>query len=376
MWVHEYQAKELLRQNGVPVINGIAVFTVQEAVEAAQKLGGGVWRLKAQTHTKKENEQGRFVHSLDELKQQVSRFLNELLVEPNHQRQERKIRRLLVEECVDVEDGYGFSISIDCSARKLQVCLKPFNGEREGGAQIHVDSLKGLGSEDARQLVVDAGVASDQVAQVAAICEKLYAIYEATDAILLNLRLAWVKQRGRVEVIDARICFDDGALFRQPDIHVLRDLDEENPNALEASLYDIVYMDLKGRIGCLSNGGGLTIALLDMVKSMGGEPANCVNVEGALTEEKMLAAFEIMHKNDEMCVLLIHLVVEVLSCDVVARHIVGAYEGANLNIPLVVRLKGCLEDEGEKMLKACGLPVHLTDSLEKAVQRAVALGNE
>ncbi|MGL4668958.1 MAG: ATP-grasp domain-containing protein [Saezia sp.] len=373
MWIHEYQAKDLLRQYTIPVLSGIAVFSVQEAVEAAQKLGGEAWYVKAQTHCEKRVKEGVLVRSFDELQKQVSCLLNEPLTMLEAEVYEKKIRRLLIEECVEIEEKYSFSIAINCSHRKLAVSLSRSGGGAKNHAEIEISPL-GVTMQGMQELVANSDVPNRLVDDVMTICQKLYTIYRGKDAIFFDVKLGWVKQRARVEVIDARICFDDNALFRQLDISVLRDLDEQSPSELEASLYNILYVDLKGSIGCLSNGGGLSVALLDMLQHLGGQPANVVNIEGLVTEEKMLASFEIMQKNKAMRVILINIVAEVFSCDLIAKNIVNAFKLANLSIPMVVRLKGQNEDEAGNVLKSSGLSINVADSMFEAIEKAVVLG--
>lgn len=374
MWVHEYQVKELLRQYGVPVPAGIAVFSMQEAIEAAQKLGGQNWHVKVQVLSKKPGEYGQVVKSLEELRKQVNQFLGEPFLGElgGGIVSEKKVRRLLIEESVDVERTYSFSIAVDYDQGK------PFISFGEEDEKKHfradVDVLKELPLVQIRNLVDHLDVPEEEAAQIAEIGQQLYAIYQTTDAILLDVTMGLVKSRGRVEVIDSLVCFDDNALFRQPRISVLRDLDEENPNELEASLYNMRYTDFRGNIGCLTNGTGTAAVLLDMFKYAGKEPANFVSMEGVITEERMTAAFEIMQKNKEMRVILINMVSEVFSCDVIAGCIVNAYKSLNLRKPLVVRLKGIGEIEGVQVLKTSGLTINLADKLIETVEKSIALG--
>ena len=386
MKIHEYQGKEILRQFGVPVPRGIAAFTVQEAVEAAQKLGGPVWVIKAQIHAGGRGKGGgvKVAKTIEDVKRISGEILGMQLVTHQTGPAGQKVRRLYIEDGADIQKEYYVSCVTDRATQKVA-----FIASSEGGMDIEevahshpekiiklfVDPLVGLTDAQGKELAAGIGMPADSVAQTVDILQKLYKCYMETDASLVEINPLNRSSKGEVMALDAKFNFDPNALFRHADIVAYRDLDEEDAAEVEASKFDLAYISLDGNIGCLVNGAGLAMATMDTIKLFGGEPANFLDVGGGATAEKVTEAFKIMLKNPEVKGILVNIFGGIMKCDTIAEGVITACKATNLSVPLVVRMKGTNEDLGKKMLAESGLPIIAADTMADAatkIDKAVA----
>jgi succinyl-CoA synthetase beta subunit len=382
MKIHEYQGKEILRQAGVPVPRGIAAFTVQEAVEAAQKLGGPVWVVKAQIHAGGRGKGGgvKLARSIDEVRKLSGEILGMQLVTHQTGPEGQKVRRLLIEDGADIKKEYYVSAVTDRATQRVAMIVSS-----EGGMSIEdvahdtpekiiteiVDPATGLTVAQATKLSNAIGVPEGSTAQAVDVLQKVYKVYMDTDASLVEINPMILEGNGNIKAIDAKFNFDDNAMFRHPEIVAYRDLDEEDPAEVEASKFDLAYISLDGNIGCLVNGAGLAMATMDTIKLFGAEPANFLDVGGGATPEKVTEAFKIMLKNPKVEAILVNIFGGIMKCDTIATGIIAACKATNLNVPLVVRMKGTNEDLGKKMLADSGLPIISVDTMAEAAQASV-----
>jgi len=383
MKIHEYQGKEILRNFGVPTPRGIPAFTVQEAVEAAQKLGGPVWVVKAQIHAGGRGKGGgvKVAKTIDDVKRIAGEILGMQLVTHQTGPEGQKVRRLYIEDGADIQKEYYISAVTDRESQKVA-----FIASSEGGMDIEevahsspekiikvfVDPLVGMTDAQAREITSGIGMPADSVAQTVDILQKLYKCYMETDASLVEINPLNRNSKGEVVALDAKFNFDANALFRHPEIVAYRDLDEEDPAEVEASKFDLAYISLDGNIGCLVNGAGLAMATMDTIKLFGGEPANFLDVGGGATAEKVTEAFKIMLKNPDVKGILVNIFGGIMKCDTIADGVITACKAVNLSVPLVVRMKGTNEDLGKKMLADSGLPIIAADTMAEAATKIVA----
>jgi succinyl-CoA synthetase beta subunit len=383
MKIHEYQGKELLRQFGVPVPRGYPAFTVQEAVEAAQKLGGNVWVVKAQIHAGGRGKGGgvKLARSMDDLKKLAGEILGMQLKTHQTGPEGQKVRRLYIEEGADIKKEYYVSLVTDRATQKIA-----FIASSEGGMDIeevahstpdkiitdYIDPLTGFSAEQARKIAASIGLPEGSHAQAVDLFQKLYQCYMDTDASLVEINPLNCDSKGNLIALDAKFNFDANALFRHPEIVAYRDLDEEDPAEIEASKFDLAYISLDGNIGCLVNGAGLAMATMDTIKLFGGEPANFLDVGGGATAEKVTEAFKIMLKNPHVEGILVNIFGGIMKCDTIAEGVITACKAVNLQVPLVVRMKGTNEELGKKMLADSGLPIIAADTMAEAATKIVA----
>ncbi|MEB0059046.1 ADP-forming succinate--CoA ligase subunit beta [Variovorax sp. LG9.2] len=383
MKIHEYQGKEILAKFGVPVPRGIPAYTVQEAVEAAQKLGGPVWVVKAQIHAGGRGKGGgvKLARSIDEVKKLASEILGMQLITHQTGPEGQKVRRLLIEDGADIKKEYYVSAVTDRSTQRVAFIVSSEGGmDIEGVAhdtpeKIHtdfVDPALGLTVEQGTKLAASIGVPEASQAQAVDVMQKLYKIYMETDASLVEINPLILEGNGNIKALDAKFNFDPNALFRHPELVALRDLDEEDPAEVEASKFDLAYISLDGNIGCLVNGAGLAMATMDTIKLFGGEPANFLDVGGGATPEKVTEAFKIMLKNKNVKGILVNIFGGIMKCDTIATGVIAACKAVNLSVPLVVRMKGTNEVEGKKLLADSGLPIISADTMADAAQKVVA----
>jgi succinyl-CoA synthetase beta subunit len=383
MKIHEYQGKEILRNFGVPVPRGIPAFTVQEAVEAAQKLGGPVWVVKAQIHAGGRGKGGgvKLARSIDEVRKLAGEILGMQLVTHQTDAHGQKVRRLLIEDGADIKKEYYVSAVTDRGSQRVA-----FMASSEGGMDIEqvahdtpekiikvfVDPATGLTDAQGKELADGMTVPPGSTAQAVDVLKKLYKVYMDTDASLVEINPLILEGNGNIKALDAKFNFDANALFRHPDIVALRDLDEEDAAEVEASKFDLAYISLDGNIGCLVNGAGLAMATMDTIKLFGGEPANFLDVGGGATAEKVTEAFKIMLKNPDVKGILVNIFGGIMKCDTIADGVITACKAVNLSVPLVVRMKGTNEDLGKKMLADSGLPIIAADTMAEAATKIVA----
>lgn len=383
MKIHEYQGKELLRQFDVPVPRGYPAFTVQEATEAAQKLGGSVWVVKAQIHAGGRGKGGgvKLARSMDEVKTLAGQILGMQLKTHQTGPEGQKVRRLYIEEGADIGKEFYVSLVTDRASQKVALICSS-----EGGMDIEevahatpekiitelVDPLTGLTDAQARKLAEAVGMSGHTVDQAVTLFQNLYRCYMETDASLVEINPLNRDSKGNLIALDAKFNFDANSLFRHPEIVAYRDLDEEDPAEIEASKFDLAYISLDGNIGCLVNGAGLAMSTMDTIKLFGGEPANFLDVGGGATAEKVTEAFKIMLKNKSVKGILVNIFGGIMKCDTIAEGVITACKAVNLSVPLVVRMKGTNEDMGKKMLADSGLPIISADTMAEAATKIVA----
>jgi len=387
MKIHEYQGKDILRQAGVPVPRGIAAFTIQEAVEAAQKLGGPVWVVKAQIHAGGRGKGGgvKLARSIDDVKKLAGEILGMQLVTHQTGPEGQKVRRLLIEEGADIKKEYYVSAVTDRASQRVALIVSS-----EGGLSIEdvahetpekiiteiIDPATGLTDAQAKKLADAIGVPAASTAQAVDVLQKVYKVYMDSDASLVEINPMILEGNDNIKDIDAKFNFDANALYRHPEIVAFRDLDEEDAAEVEASKFDLAYISLDGNIGCLVNGAGLAMATMDTIKLFGASPANFLDVGGGATPEKVTEAFKIMLKNDKVKAILVNIFGGIMKCDTIATGIVTACKAVNLSVPLVVRMKGTNEDMGKKLLADSGLPIISADTMADAAQKVVAAVNQ
>jgi len=382
MKIHEYQGKEILRKYGVPVPRGIPCFTVDEAVKAAETLGGPVWVVKAQIHAGGRGKGGgvKVAKSLDQVREYATKILGMQLITHQTSAEGQKVRRLLIEDGADIKKEYYAAALTDRATQKVALMASSEGGmdieevahaTPEKIIKVFVDPLVGLTDAQALELANGIGVPAASQPQAADVFKKLYTTYMETDASLAEINPLILEGNGGIKALDAKFNFDSNALFRHPEITELRDLDEEDPAEIEASKFDLAYIQLDGNIGCLVNGAGLAMATMDTIKLFGGEPANFLDVGGGATTEKVTEAFKIMLRNPKVKAILVNIFGGIMRCDVIAEGVIAASKAVGLKVPLVVRMKGTNEDLGKKMLAESGLPIISKDTMADAARAVV-----
>jgi succinyl-CoA synthetase beta subunit len=383
MNIHEYQGKELFRKFGVPTPRGVPAFSADEAVKAAQSLGGNVWVVKSQIHAGGRGKGGgvKVAKSIDEVRDLAKKMLGMTLVTHQTGPAGRVVKRLLVEEGADIKKEYYVALVVD---RVLQRAV--LMASSEGGMDIEevaaktpekihkvaIDPFKGLTDADAEGIARKIGIPDALVGQARDCFKGLYKAFDELDCSLLEVNPLIHTGDGRVVALDAKLNFDSNALFRHPDVMALRDLDEEDPAEVEASKYDLNYIQLDGDIGCLVNGAGLAMATMDTIKLFGGSPANFLDVGGGATAEKVTEAFKIMLRNPKLRAILVNIFGGIMKCDVIATGVVQAAREVSLKVPLVVRLEGTNVDLGKKILADSGLPIISANNMGDAAEKVVA----
>jgi len=386
MKIHEYQGKEILRNAGVTVPRGIPCLSVDEAVKAAETLGGSVWVVKAQIHAGGRGKGGgvKVAKSLDQVREYADQILGMQLITHQTGPEGQKVNRLLIEEGADIKKELYVSLVTDRVSQRVVLMASSEGGmDIEEVAESHpekihnlaIDPKTGLQDKDADDIAAKIGVPTASIADARKQLQGLYKAYWETDASLAEINPLILTGEGKVIALDAKFNFDSNALFRHPEIVAYRDLDEEDPAEVEASKFDLAYISLDGDIGCLVNGAGLAMATMDTIKLFGGEPANFLDVGGGATTEKVTEAFKIMLKNPELKAILVNIFGGIMRCDVIAEGVIAASKAVSLKVPLVVRMKGTNEDLGKKMLAESGLPIIAADSMEEAAQKVVAAAN-
>ena len=383
MKIHEYQGKEILRKFGVTVPRGIPCMSVEEAVKAAEELGGPVWVVKAQIHAGGRGKGGgvKVAKSLDQVKEYADQIMGMQLVTHQTSPEGQKVRRLLIEEGADIKKELYVSLVTDRVTQKVVLMASSEGGmdieevAHTNPEKIHsvvIEPSVGLLDEQADDIARKIGVPEASVVDARTNLQGLYKAYWETDASLAEINPLILTGSGKVIALDAKFNFDSNALFRHPEIVAYRDLDEEDPAEVEASKFDLAYISLDGNIGCLVNGAGLAMATMDTIKLFGGEPANFLDVGGGATAEKVTEAFKIMLKNPGLKAILVNIFGGIMRCDVIAEGVITASKAVSLQVPLVVRMKGTNEDLGKKMLADSGLPIISADTMEDAAKQVVA----
>ena len=383
MKIHEYQGKELFRKYGVATPRGFPCFSVDEAVEAAKKLGGPVWVVKAQIHAGGRGKGGgvKLARSLDEVREKAGEILGMQLVTHQTGPQGQKVKRLLIEEGADIKKELYVGMVVDRESQRVVLM-----GSSEGGMDIEevaaktperihklaIEPVEGLTSAAAAGMARKIGVPEGSAAEAGALLQALYKCFVETDASLAEINPLIYTGEGKVIALDAKLNFDDNAMFRHPELSAIRDLDEEDPAEVEASKYDLNYVQLDGHIGCLVNGAGLAMATMDIIKVYGGSPSNFLDVGGGATTEKVIEAFKIMLRNPSLKAILVNIFGGIMRCDVIATALVEASKAVSLKVPLVARLEGTNVELGKKILADSGLPIISAANMADAAQKIVA----
>ena len=387
MNIHEYQAKELLAIYGVPVPPGGVAYTAAEAVEVAKRLGGSGWVVKAQIHAGGRGKAGgvKLVKSEAEVAAAAKAMLGKRLVTHQTGPQGRDVKRVYVEAACDIARELYLALSVDRASGRLTLI-----GAAEGGMDIEelaarspgkilkavIDPAAGLSPFHGRRLGFELGLTAAQAEAMVEFVTALHRAFLELDAALVEINPMVVTGEGTLLALDAKMGFDDNALFRHPQIVALRDEDEEDPIEREAAKYALSYVKLDGNIGCMVNGAGLAMATMDIIKSSGGSPANFLDVGGGATRERVTAAFKLILSDPNVEAVLVNIFGGIMRCDVIAEGIVSAAREINLHVPLVVRLEGTNVELGRKILGQSGLAVIAADDLGDAAQKAVAAAAE
>ncbi len=383
MKIHEYQAKDVLRQYGAAVPKGRVCFSVDEAVAVAEELGGSQWVVKAQIHAGGRGKGGgvKVADSIAEVRSHAGAILGMTLVTHQTGPVGTEVKRLLVEEGVPIRDELYVGIVVDRASQKVI-----FMASSEGGTEIEtvaattpekihkvmIDPGIGLTMDDAQSLAGAIGIPDTLQAESGKMFQGLYQAFWDKDASLAEINPLIVTKDSRIMALDAKINFDDNALYRHPDLQELRDLGEENEDEVEASKFGLNYISLDGTIGCLVNGAGLAMATMDIIKLYGASPANFLDVGGGATAEQVTEAFKIMLKNENLKAILVNIFGGIMRCDVIAEGLVNAAKEVSLSVPLVVRLEGTNVDEGRAILARSGIEVISATTMADAAEKVAA----
>jgi len=382
MNIHEYQGKELLKQYGVLVPNGKAAFTVDEAVEAAKKLGTKVVVVKAQIHAGGRGKAGgvKVAKSLDEVRAYAAQILGKVLVTHQTGPEGKEVKRLLIEEGCDIKKEYYLGIVVDRGSGSVVMM-----GSEEGGVEIeevaahspqkiikeYIDPAIGLQAFQARRLAYAIHIPNELINKAAKLMLSLYNAFVDKDCSIAEINPLVVTGSGEVMALDAKLNFDANALYRHKDVVALRDLEEENAKEIAASKFDLSYIALEGNIGCMVNGAGLAMATMDIIKHYSGEPANFLDVGGGATTEKVTEAFKIILSDEKVKGIFVNIFGGIMRCDIIANGVVAAAKQVGLNRPLVVRLEGTNVVLGKKILNESGLNIIAADSMADGAEKIV-----
>jgi len=382
MNIHEYQAKVVLRELGIPVPRGVAAFSVEEAEKAAHQLGGPVWVVKAQIHAGGRGKAGgvRVVKTIDEVTREAARILGSTLVTHQTGPKGKVVNRLYIEDGSAIDKEFYLSALVDRVTSRVAFVVST-----EGGIDIEevahqtpekivtfsVDPATGVMPHHGRRVAQALRLTGDLAKQAESLLSKLYAAFVAKDMSLLEINPLVVTKSGQIICLDAKIGFDDNALFRHADIVALRDITEEDEKEIEASKYDLNYVALEGTIGCMVNGAGLAMATMDIIKLYGESPANFLDVGGSATKERVAAAFKIITSDPHVKGILVNIFGGIMRCDVIAEGVVAAVREVGLRVPLVVRLEGTNVNKGKEIIATSNLNVTSANDLDDAAQKIV-----
>ena len=391
MNIHEYQGKELLKAYGVAVLGGHVAWTPEEAVEAAKQLPGPVYVIKSQIHAGgrgagkfKDDPNGkggvRLAKSLDEVREAAAAMIGHTLITKQTGPAGRLVRRVYVEAGCDIKRELYLSLLIDRSVSEIVIVASTEGGMEVEEVAAHtpekilrapVDPASGISGFHARKLAFGLGLEGKQVATFAKFVTSIYEAFVATDAAVIEINPLVVPGAGEIIALDAKVSFDDNALYRHPEIEKLRDESEEDPKELEANKHSLSYVALDGNIGCMVNGAGLAMATMDIIKLYGAEPANFLDVGGGATKERVTAAFKIILSDPNVEGILVNIFGGIMRCDVIAEGVIAAAREVSLSVPLVVRLEGTNVQLGKDIMAKSGLPIIPADNLADAAEKIV-----
>ena len=387
MNIHEYQAKELLARYGVAVPRGHVAYTAEEAGQAAAELGGDVWVVKAQIHAGGRGKGGgvKVVKSKDEVEKTAEDMIGMNLVTHQTGPEGKEVKRVYIEEGCDIARELYLGVLIDRATSRIT-----FMASTEGGMDIEevaaktperivtvdIDPATGMQGFYGRQIAFALGLEGRQISAAVKFLQGMYEAFVDLDASLVEINPLVVTGAGDVLALDAKMNFDDNALYRHKDVEELRDTDEEDPAELEASRHDLNYVKLDGNIGCMVNGAGLAMATMDIIKLYGGEPANFLDVGGGATKERVTTAFKLILSDANVEAILVNIFGGIMRCDVIAEGVVSAAREVSLHVPLVVRLEGTNVELGKEILAKSGLPIVSADDLADAAEKVVEAARE
>ncbi|HKQ09556.1 MAG TPA: ADP-forming succinate--CoA ligase subunit beta [Rhizomicrobium sp.] len=382
MNIHEYQAKDVLRGFGVPVPKGKPAFTVEEAVTAAQELGGPVWVVKAQIHAGGRGKGGgvKVVKSIEEVKKEAQRILGMTLITHQTGPAGRLVKRLYIEDGSAIERELYLSALVDRATSRIAFIVSTEGGmdieevAHKTPEKIHtfqIEPAAGYSPYVGNEIAVALGLKGEQAKQIGKVVKSLYEAFLTKDMSLLEINPLVVTKDGNIICLDAKLNFDDNALYRHKDVQGLRDLDEEDPAEVEASKYDLSYIKLDGEIGCMVNGAGLAMATMDIIKLYGSEPANFLDVGGGASKEKVTQAFKIIVSDPNVKGILVNIFGGIMKCDIIAEGIIAAAKEISLSVPLVARLEGTNVELGKQILAKSGLAITSADNLADAAEKVV-----
>jgi succinyl-CoA synthetase beta subunit len=384
MKIHEYQAKSILEKYNVPIPQGYAAFSVEEAVEAAKKIGTDVTVVKAQIHAGGRGKGGgvQLAKSLDEVRNHAQNILGMNLVTHQTGPEGKEVKKLLIEQGIDIDRELYLGMVLDRTVSQFVMMASA-----EGGVEIEkvaaespekilkewIDPRVGLQAYQARNLAFGLGLEGKQISSAVKFMLSLYNAFMANDCSIAEINPLVVTKQGHVLALDAKINFDDSALYRHPELAELRDLDEEDPLEVEASKYDLNYIKLDGNVGCMVNGAGLAMATMDIIKLAGGEPANFLDVGGGANVETVRNGFNIILADPNVKAILINIFGGIVRCDRVAKGVIEAVKSIDIKTPIVVRLEGTNAKEAGVMLKESGLDFIVADTLEDGARKVVGV---
>ncbi len=382
MNIHEYQGKILLKKFGVPVPEGYSAMSVEEAVDGAKKLGGPVWVVKSQIHAGGRGKGGgvKVVKSIEDVQSEATRMLGMQLITHQTGPEGQKVRRLYIEQGCDIDRELYCSVVLDRDTSRVTFMVSTEGGmDIEEVAESHpekilkvsIDSATGMQPFHARKLAFGLGLSGDANKNAVKFLVGVYKAFVELDASQVEINPMVVTKAGEVIALDAKMNFDDNALFRHPDIAAMRDEDEEDVNERDAKNWELSYVRLDGNIGCMVNGAGLAMATMDIIKLYGGEPANFLDVGGGATTERVTAAFKIILSDPNVKGVLVNIFGGIMKCDIIANGIIAAAKEVSLSVPLVVRLEGTNVELGKKILRESGLAVIPADNLADAAKKVV-----
>lgn len=382
MNVHEYQAKAVLAEFGLPILRGKPAFTAEEAAQAAAELGGSAWVVKAQIHAGGRGKAGgiRLARSLAEVRSIAANMLGSTLVTPQTGPRGKRVNRLYIEQGASIAREFYLSLLVDRASSRIACVASTAGGmdieevARENPERIvtfPIDPVTDVCPHHVRRLSRALGLDGDGEKQMSALLTGLYTAFVEKDMSLLEINPLILTDAGRLVCLDAKVAFDDNALYRHPEVAALRDLAEEDEKEIEASKYSLNYIALDGTIGCMVNGAGLAMATMDIIKLYGESPANFLDVGGGASKENVAAAFKIITADPNVKGILVNIFGGIMRCDVVATGIVAAVKDVGLKVPLVVRLEGTNVDEGKRILAESKLNVTPADDLDDAARKIV-----
>ncbi len=387
MNIHEYQAKDLLRKFGVSVPRGGVAYTADEAVKVAEELGGPVWVVKSQIHAGGRGKAGgvKLAKSIEEVKEFSSEMIGSNLVTHQTGPEGKEVTRVYVEEGCDIKRELYLGILVDRTSSRITIMASTEGGmdieevaanSPEKILKLSVDPVTGLQAHHSRRIGYGLGLEGGQVKSCIRFLDGMYRAFTELDASVVEINPLVVTGEGDVVALDAKMNFDDNALFRHENIAELRDETEEDPTELEATKYDLNYVKLDGNIGCMVNGAGLAMATMDIIKYYGGEPANFLDVGGGATRDRVTAAFKLILSDPNVEALLVNIFGGIMRCDVIAEGVVAAAREVSLSVPLCVRLAGTNVELGKRILEESGLPIIAADDLADAAEKAVMAARE